>query len=513
MKRAVIDKLAGVGFIGDLPSLDLPPGAWSDSRNVRYRDGAVEKIKGFEEAWGGLSVTAIWCAPITDGASSFWVYGSGNAMYATDGSTHADIKGALSLSATDDIGYTGGAFHGFMVVNDSVQIPQVWSPSLGNNLISLTAWPAITCEIIRPWRDFLIALRINDGATVNPRLMRWSDAAPSGGLPASWDFADPTNQSGIKEFGESEDVLIDCEPIRDALVIYKSASTWLAEFVGGADVLGFRQIFNEIGALSQDCIGSFGSQHVVLTGDDLVLHDGNSANSLLDRRARRWLFNRIDTAKYKRCFVTMDHGSREAYICFPEVGESWPTMALIWNWAENTLSPFSLGGPMSSGNYGVITGTASTFDSDSTTFDGDAKIFDEESFSPFKRSLIMTRANKKAAAQFGLGETYNGVLMDCYAERSGTVITEDLGSIKRVWRIWPKIIGSIGDTIVFRLGARLALSGEVQFTGPYSFVIGTDNWIDVRFDARIIDLRVEYSGTGTFRLHGMTVEYDDSGDR
>jgi hypothetical protein len=343
--------------------------------------------------------------------------------------------------------------------------------------------------------------------------MRWSDAAAQGALPLSWDFSDPTNQSGIKEFGESEDVLIDCEPLRDSLAIYKSGSTWLAEFVGGADVLGFRQIFTEIGALSQDCIGALGTSHLVLTGDDVVLHDGNSARSLLDKRARRWLFNRIDATNYRHCWVAMDYSNREAHIAFPQQGETHATMALVWNWAEDTLYPFDLGGPMTHGAYGIITGSASTFDTETTAFDGDAKIFDEESFSPFKRALVMTRGNVAKAIQYGIGETYDGVPMTCYAERSGTVISEDLGTIKRVWRLWPQVVGSPGDTLVFRIGAREALSGSVAYTGPYTFTIGTDNWIDVRFDARVIDLRVEYSGSNTFRLHGMLVDYEDSGDR
>lgn len=515
MKRAQIQDFASPGFVADQPDLNLPSGAWTDSRNVRYRDGAVEKCRGYASVFGSLSATAIWACPVNDGSNVFWAYGSGSVMYATDGSTHATINGTVTISATADLGYTGGQFNGFLVISDGSNIPQTWSPSLGNDLVSLTAWPALTltCEVIRPWRNFLVALRIKDGSTLNPRLMRWSDAAASGALPGSWDYADPTNQAGIKEFGESDDLLVDCEPLRDNLVIYKGGSTWLGEYVGGVDVIGFRQIFTEVGALSQDCIGPFGTQHIVLTADDLILHDGNSAQSLLDKRARRWLFNRIDTTYYKRCFVSMDYRAREAWICFPETGQQSSSMALVWNWAENTFHPFDLGGQMSYGISGQITGTGSTFDADTGTFNEGVEAFDAETVSPFRRGMVLLAADGAKALQMGTAEGYDGRAMSCYAERTGTLITEDLGTVKRVWRLWPRVDGTQDDILTFWIGAREALSGPVAYSGPYDFTIGEDNWIDVRFNARIIDLRVEYSGLNSFRLFGLGIDYEDDGDR
>src|SRR5690349_21389536 len=138
--RASVEKLADTGFLPDPPDMALPAGSWTDSRNVRYRDGAVEKVRGYVQALGELSATSIWAAPISDGTNYYWAYGSGTVMYATDGATHANITGSITLGATDDLGYTGGAFHGHLLVNDGVNIPQSWNPSLSNDLISLTAW-------------------------------------------------------------------------------------------------------------------------------------------------------------------------------------------------------------------------------------------------------------------------------------------------------------------------------------------------------------------------------------
>jgi hypothetical protein len=510
---APIKNVAVPGFAPDIPDLSLADGAWTDSRNVRYRDGAVEKCRGYTQALGELSATSIWAAPISDGTNYFWAYGSNTVMYATDGSTHADITGTITLGATDDLGFTGGAFHGQMIVNDGFAIPQSWSPGLGNNLVSLTAWPAITCKVLRPFKDFLFALRITDGGDYHPRLMRWSDRAAQGGLPLSWDFSDPTNQAGINELGQTADLLVDAMPLRDSLIIYKEFHTWIADYIGLPDVFTFRQVFSQVGMLTENCAASFGSSHVVLTDNDLVLHNGNDAQSLADKRTRRWLFNRINSNRFKRSFLVADHRNREVKICIPESGYDWPNLALVWNWAENTFHVKELGGPKTYATPGIIPGTAVSFDADTGTFDDAPGTFDEETYNPFLTRVLFLDAQRKRAYQNDTGEDFNGTAMSVYAERTGMAISKDLGMMKRVRRIFPQAIGTAGDVLRFYIGARQSQNAPTSWTGPYNFTIGTDYKIDVRVTARILDMRFEYTGTNTFRVHGMAFEYDNDGYR
>ncbi len=510
-----MDNFGAPGFTPDPPDVLAPEGAWTDSRNVRYRDGSVEKCKGYTQALGDLSVTATFAAPISDGTNYFWVYGSNTVLYATDGSTHANISHAsLTYAATDDLGWTGGAFHGYMVVTDGQQIPQAWTPSLGNDFTSLTAWPAITCKVIRPYKDFLFALRITTGGNYNPREIRWSDRAQQGQLPGSWDYTDPTNQSGIVEIGQSSDLLVDALPLRDSLIIYKEASVWAADYVGGLDVFGFRKLFGEAGLLAENCAASIGSAHVALSVDDLLLHDGNSARSLIDKRARRWLFNRINTSRYKRSFVLSDYRNREVWVCFPEAGSDWPNLALVWNQAEDSFHVMELGGPKTFGASGIISGASVTFDADTPgTFDDIAGSFDEETYSPFQSRLLLLDAAANRAYQNDSGETYNGVEMAAYAERTGVALTADLGTVKRVTRIWPRVIGTVGALLRFRIGTKNALSEPTSYSEPFDFRIGVDTWLDVRISGRAFDFRVESVGSDPFRLHGVSLEFQPDGLR
>jgi hypothetical protein len=507
------DKIGRIGFTPDPPSAELPSGAWTDARNVRFRDDAVEKCRGYTQALGELSTTAIFASPVTDGTNYFWVYGANTVMYATDGVQHANITGTISLNATDDLGFTGGAFHGFMLINDGSSIPQSWNPSLANDLVSLTAWPTITCKVLRPFKDFIFALRITDGGTYNPRVLRWSDRAAQGGLPLSWDFTDPTNQAGINELGQTPDQIVDALPLRDAFIIYKEFHTWIAEYIGGGDIFSFRQAFSQIGLLTESCVTAFGGSHVVLTDNDLILHNGNDAKSLLDQRSRRWLFNRISAERFRRSFLVTDHRNRTVKACFPETGANWPTLALCWNWAEDTLHVEELGGPKTYAATGIIPGTAVSFDAETTTFDDAAGTFDEETYNQFLTRVLLTDALAKKAYQDDTGEDFNGTAMQCYAERATLPFTKDFGLKKRIKRLFPKVVGTQGDVLSFYIGTREAQNDATAWHGPYNFTIGSDYKIDLRVTARMLDLRFEYSGSNTFRFHSLNIEFERDGYR
>jgi hypothetical protein len=514
---ATIDGLDKPGFVPDQPGLTLPKGAWTDSRNVEFREGAVEKCRGYAQALGDLSVTAIWAQPVTDGANYFWVYGGNTVMYATDGATHAEITGDTSLNALDDLNYSGGPFHGYMVVNDGVGIPQSWVPSLANNLQSLTAWPADTAaRVMRSFKDFIFAFRITTGGEYNSRLIRWSDRAAQSQLPFSWDFNDPNNQSGINELGQSDDQIVDGSRLRDSLIIHKENHTWAADYIGGGDVFGFREVFSEVGLLTEGCYLTFGARQLVWTTHDIVIHDGNSAESILDGVARRWLFNRINTTRYKRCFITADFRNRKAYFCFPEAGYDWPNLALVYNWQEGKLYPYELGGPKTFGSRGIIPGVAISIDSDEGTFDEATGTFDEETYNPFLTKSVLLDALAPRAYQGDTGESYNGEPMRAYAERESIPIAKDLLFMRKVLRIFPLIEGTPGDTMLFHVGVRDNQQASTQWIGPFPFTIGTDYKIDLlgyRVRGRLISLRVEYAGTNTFRLSSYKVEFENVGYR
>lgn len=517
MGYVVVNNVGRVGLVGDPPPSEIAEGAWSDSRNVRYRDGAAEKIGGYAQVFGSLSATAIGAFTISDGNTTFWVYGGNTVLYATDGTTHANASHlSLGYNATDDLGWTGGAFHGQVVLTDGVGIPQSWQPALGNRFTSLTAWPvaSLVTKVLRPHADFLFALRNTTTGSYNAREIRWSDKASQGSLPLSWDYTDPTNQSGINELGQTGDIVVDALTLRSSLIIYKEFHTWIADYVGGLDVFSFRQLYAQSGILTENCAIDFGDRHLVLTDSDVIVHDGNSQQSILDGTLRRNFIGRINVNRFRRSFVCLDVRNKEIHCCIPENGYDWPNLALTWNYGQNTLGYRELGGTKTWGAHGTVpSGISQTFDSDSGLYDAATDQFDADTYNPAALKLILWDATAKKAYQDGEGETFDGTPMDVYAERLKLGLSMDLVNIHRIMSVIPIITGTAGDTFDIYIGVRETLDSAIDYSGPYVFTLGSDYLIDCRLDGRVVDLRVHYRGVHSFRLSGFRLETFPTGNR
>jgi len=52
----------------------------------------------------------------------------------------------------------------------------------------------------------------------------------------------------------------------------------------------------------------------------------------------------VDLTNYKRCFVATDYRNREMLLLRARAGPRPASLALVWNWAEDTLHPYDLGG-------------------------------------------------------------------------------------------------------------------------------------------------------------------------
>lgn len=515
--RKPVDNLTQ-GMMPDLPDPLPEDGVWTEARNMRFRDGALEKVRGYRGVFNSASATPVWVEPVSDGLTTFWVYGNEQFLYATDGSLHAQINPTaptLTFSANPALGYTGGAFHGRMIVNDAVNTPQVWIPSLANDAASLSHWPASTrCEVLRPFGDFLIGLRWTEGGTYNPRLVRWSDRAAVGAMPQSWDFADPTTQAGRTELGQTHDDLVDCLPLRDQNIVYKRFHTWIMQYVGGLDVFAFREVFKEAGLLTENCAKAFGPRHFAVTDSDIVVHDGNDGQSLIDKRMRRWLFNRLSTTRFEYSFVCADHREREMWFCFPEEGNDYPNMAAVWNWIDNSWSVRDLGEQMTHGSSGIVEASGVTFDNDPGEFDnGPAGEFDEYEYTPWSQRLLLAGATRQQLYQANVGTTFNGATIGSWALRQHMALTRDVRQVKRVLRIYPKVVGATGTVIRFRVGASSEPDGAALMQGPFLFTIGRDHKIDCRVTGRYIHLYLEHNETGVFRLSGFDVEFETMGHR
>ena len=516
--RQPFDNMAA-GTNVDQPPWELAPNVWSRARNVRFRDGATETFSGQQQVFSS-ALGAPWrLLPISDGSNYYWVYCAPGNVYATDGTAHADISptpnNLTTLTTSSNApGWTGGAFQGFMVLaNGTTNDPMSWVPGLGNDAVALANWPAtLSCQVIRPYRNFLFALRCTESGSFNSRLIRWGQSADPGSLPGSWDYTDPTVDTGRVEFGQTQDQVVDLLPLRDIGVLYKENYTWSIQYRGGIDnPFIFRQVFAEVGMLSEWCAAQWQGRHVVLSTNDVVLHDLNQAQSIIDRQYRRWLFNQIDGDNYRQCFVVPNYKNREIWICFPEAGHDFANLALVWNYQEGSLQVRDLGADVPHINWGIVSeGTgAGTFDDDVGTFDAATGTFDEQQFNPSVTSILMS--DQTNLLQGDEGGTFDGQTITAYWERSALPLDKDVLRYAYIKRVFPKIVGGLGESLSVEIGTRKTLEDSVSWSAPQTFTIGTDLYVNFIEMGRIIDIRFTYTGTQTLRLFGFDIEWDQAG--
>lgn len=289
-----------VGVNRDLSSHELPLNAWTDALNVRFLDGMAWQFYGHGEVFAGAPVVPYHVLPVNAGGVRYWVYAGLGKIYAVTGNGSSVVHTNLTRSSGGD--YTGAAnawtstlLSGIPILNpgNAVDVPQRWNLDIASGkFTALDNWPASTyCKVMRAYKNYLVALNVTKGTTPYPYMVKWSHPADPGAVPISWDETDATKDAGETDLADGYDPIVDGLALRDSLMIYKEASTWRMDFTGGPYVHKFQKVLGTSGLLSRNCVVEVDGWHFCLTGSDVVIHDGQATQSVLDKQTRRFLFH------------------------------------------------------------------------------------------------------------------------------------------------------------------------------------------------------------------------------
>ena len=342
------------------------------------------------------------------------------------------------------------------------------------------------------------------------QMVKWSHQADPGAIPVSWDETDPRYDTGEFPLADSNGIILDSVTLRDLNVIYKEDSTHLMQYVGGVFVFKFAKAFSTLGLLATNCaVDVLRLGHILLSQDDVVMHNGQQAELIADKRLRRNLFARIDGTNYGRSFVCVNQAQREVWFCIPEIGATVATLAYIWRWTDNTWTIRELpNAAYITGGVATSAEGAGTIDSDSGIIDSDSSAIDARSFNPTSQWLIGAHSIESRIRQFDFGMQFGGVSGRCYVERTGLGIPfkanqpPDLFSMKYMRDLRPRIDGTAGGVVKVSVGAQQDIAGSVQWQPARDFIIGTTQHIDVRCSGRLLAVRYETTDDIDWRLHG-----------
>lgn len=482
MTQVPLDGAGKLGIICDIEPHELSPLAWSDGRNVRFRDGKIIRSNSLSQVLGTTLGNPYWVKGIQTNTNAYWMYSSLTKMFLTDGGTHDEITRAVGGDYTVDQTrmWNGGLLGNIPVITNGIDVPQMYTaPGIGNNLADLSNWPSgDRVNVIKPFKNFLVGAALTRGGVLYPHVVKWSHPAVIGTVPATWDETDPTKQAGEVEIVDDQPGQIrDGVSLRDTFVLYKDNTVWGMQFIGGNSIFRFYPILTQTGILSNNCAVEIlnGTMHFVATGDDIIIHDGQNTKSVLTGKMKEFLKNNLAVANASRSYCVCDKANNEAILFFPSIGHIYPDTAIVYNYIQETLSIRNFPEELRHVGIGNIGGTTGAWDLDSGVWDSDSEIWDLLTFDPHFFNLVGAGATSNQLQDVN-AET---VFAQGYLERTGLGVTGqdrltgeikvDITKRKLITRVWPK---ARKGPVQVSIGSQEYLDGPITWLAQKTFTPG-----------------------------------------
>lgn len=516
MAKINVPMCGSVGVIKDVSQHELPINAWTDAQNVRFLDGSALQFLGHGSVYDTPAITPLHVVPVTVGSTRYWLYAGAQKVYAVTSAsgtaTHTNLTRQTSGSDADYTGapnaWTSTLLSGIPILNpgNSVDPPQQWNLNIGSRMTALTNWPANTyCKSLRAYKNILVALNVTKGAVNYPYMVKFSSPADPGSVPSTWDHTDQNNDAGEFDLAEGGDPIIDGLQLRNSLMVYKEQSVWRLDYVGGTFILNAQKVFGMSGAMNRNCIVEVDGVHFVLTGSDVVVHDGQNATSVLDKVGRRALFQDMDVAYNDRAFVFKNPFLNEVYVCYVSIGGTVPNKALVWNYKDKTVSYRSLPN-LNHAAFGTVDNTLSgTWAADADTWASDLTAWNGPDYTPNTTRVLMA-SNDNKLYMLDASASFDGALASAYLERRGLSF-DSPEQIKLIKAIRPRITGNTGETVTIKVGSQDDPWSEPVYT-EMTHRIGSTIANNCFVSGRYISI---WFGTGSayaWRLDSYDIEYD-----
>jgi len=527
------------GINSDLSPYEMPNELWSNGNNVDFKGARVNVALGYQRVMSSSPLGTIpkHAVAFREGSTDYWYYAGDTKIYKTDGTNHTNVTRQTDdadvdytpefntgTGARQHNGWTSNVFNGALLLNNGYDLPQVYDDSTGK-MINLTAWPSTDkCGVIRPFKNYLIALDINEDGTRRPTMVRWSDTAPLGDVPQSWVSTDPASQAGYNILPDTQGQVVDGKALGDTFFIYKNDAVWAMQFIGGNFVFSFRKVFSDAGILAKDCVAEYDNKHFVIGVDDIYVHDGTTKKSVISNKMHDFFYNDINTEHVSKVRCVANNSRKEMIIYYSNSSsqDGIANTAITWNWESDSWSKRDIGN-ISHITTGLValdgTDTRQWSSSGSAvTWEGNTGVWDSQTYNPAVESLVyVTQGANAISSNFNLGNTGveikpvsggGGYPYESFVEREGIDFGDDKG-YKYVHAIYPHMIGE--GTIKIYVGTEEFQGGGISWSEPQEFIVGQDYKVNFRKSGRYIAVRFESEGGSLWGLTGYSMEYSFEG--
>jgi len=542
--RVSIHNVGAIGQINDVASYELPPEVWTKTENMVCKDGSIRTEGGtaglyYNDELVVPQMKPRWALPVAGGLNYLLLYAGLDKIYATDGLNHADISrlvGGAYNAAIDTI-WSGDMLGKIAIVNNPEDAPQMWTnalrddPSLALPVERLDNWPATyRAGVIRTHRNYIIAGDITKGAVNEKQLVLWSHVADINDVPVTWDVTDPLYDAGEYPLLKTAGAVKDFVVLNNEIIVYKEDSTYLMRYIGGRFIWAFEPLFPAHGIINTRCAKATkdGAQHVVVTRDDIVLHDGREIRSLLTGRMRKWLMSRIDPEQLHNCFLVPNYDEDE-FIFFYQPTTSTTNAAsakVTINYLTGTVTPgFCEVTHHVTYDFVKETGDGSTIDSQTIPIDSMLGLFGQRGNLPLKRKLLGCSAVPLDLSEFyvtDVGYLYRDTFpLNSYCQRIGlAVMGQDrqgnpkvaISPVKQWLGLWPKITIDNGTYVKIRVGVQETQNAAVEWEPYMNFYPADMESVQFNIEGRLLAVEFKSESGSIMNLRSYDVDVEVVGE-
>jgi hypothetical protein len=308
---------------------------------------------------------------------------------------------------------------------------------------------------------------------------------------------------------DSMGAIVDGLSMRDNFIVYKDQSTYSISYVAGQYVYTQRKNFLTAGVQSSNCVVEINGNHWCFTGSDVIRHDGQSFESVIQYKVKNELTNGVDPSLLAVCCVVSKQSQRQVWVCIPEPGKGHLSKAYIIN--TDTLEcgirtlpliDFVARGVVLPADVSVA------WDNDPDAWQTDNTFWNQATYTSQNDSLLMVDFDSAALWSVDTIDSADGQPVNAYAERLSLPIDE-VDTIERrfVTRLIPRIEGEAGAVINISIGSQAFFGQAIKWAPPFPFLIGISQAVPCQVEGRFLSVRFESDTIPAWKIHSYLLEF------
>lgn len=329
-----------LGLTPSLHELDAP--FWVDGRNVVFRGGKVQKMKGWVEPLNPSDLDpprGMYQYRDTDGMQYlFWgdqtnIWRWNTSAITVSGAGYTGYTNETSLHDASVWSFTN--WGRWILATNNKDTPQILKFTDVTPLFAAMGGLTFsTAKIFLSRGPHILAFNTSNG----PNWIEWADADD----PELWSPAS-NNSAGNIVVHDLESEIKAAVPLGDRIAVYGTDSMALVSYLGSPFYFGVQPAINGIGAISQQAVVSVGRRNFGLGQQGFWVADGAQFNYIDDPAIREYVKERINLNQKSKVCAYHDEYANQVIWYYPEGANTEPSEGVGFDYIRNVWSIYDHG--------------------------------------------------------------------------------------------------------------------------------------------------------------------------